>query len=108
KMILEQACDVDMISGEKRNAESEARITPVVTDLLYLGEMILDFAMSIAEQGMIEDVSDIRFDSNNLYIQSRRHHFEPIIEHISNETESFGDKYIIDENGMTHFEKAIQ
>jgi len=64
--------------------------------------------MPVAEQSMIEDVSDIRFDSHDLYVQSRRHHYEYIIEHIYNETERFSDKYIIDENGVFDFEQAVK
>lgn len=107
KMILEQGCTVKMITGEKRDENFRNRMSHILNDLLYLGEMIFRFTESIAEQAMVEDMTDITFDANNLYHLERRHHYEFVFEHITNELEKAKDDFIIDTNGHTDFKQAI-
>ncbi|MBO9561149.1 MAG: hypothetical protein J7621_00185 [Niastella sp.] len=108
KMVLEQGCLVDMLSGEKEDLIFRKRIEPIVDDLLYLGEMIYRFGESIAEQDMVEDISDITFDLDNLYIQQRRHHYESIFKYIVTETEKSKDEFVIDKNASEDFKIALQ
>jgi len=107
KMIIEQACYIDMVSGEKRDLEFKERIHPIINDLLFLGTMVFGVSESIAEQEMIEDATDIAFDKNNLYVFRRRHHYEFIFNHIGDKLESDNPEYIIDKNGDTDFKKAV-
>jgi len=107
KMIIEQVCYVDMIKGEKRNLKFKERIHPIINDLLFLGKMLIDVSESIALQGMIEDATDVTFDKNDLYVFSRRHHYEFIFGQIKHKFENENSEYIIDENGRTDFIKAV-
>lgn len=108
KMILEQACSIQMVAGEKRDRNFIRRISPVMNNLLYLGHMIGCITESISEQAMVEDISDISFDENDLFVQSRRHHYEAVIEKISGDMESMTDNFIIDQNASEDFKIAIQ
>lgn len=107
KMIIEQGCYVDMFNGEKRDLKFKERIYPIINDLLFLGKMLIGVSESIAEQGMIEDAIDISFDKNNLYVFSRRHHYEFIFKHIGHTQENENPVYIIDDNGRVDFKKAV-
>jgi len=107
KMILEQGCVVEMVTGEKRNELFKKRSFEVLNNLLFLGEMIYRFGESIAEQKMVEDITDITFDSHNLYHLERRHHYESIFAHITKELEKTKDDFIIDPAGETDFKDAV-
>lgn len=107
KMIIEQGCNVDMFNTEKRDQKFYERIHPIINDLLFLGEMLIGVYESIAEQEMIEDATDILFDKNNLYVFRRRHHYEFIFNHIGDKHENDNPQYIIDDNGITDFKKAV-
>jgi hypothetical protein len=108
KMILEQGCLINMVSGEKEDADFRKRISLLMDDLLYLGQMIYEFGESVAEQDMIEDISDITFDANDLYLQRRRHHYDFIFEHIAKEAEKSRDEFVIDKNALADFNTALQ
>lgn len=108
KFILEMGCEVQMISGEKADKEFKKRIDPKLDDLLFLGDMILMCVSIYAEQGMIEDVGEVTFDNDNLYVFSRRHHYELIFEHIYKELGSQLTKSIVDENGVDDLKNAIE
>ena len=101
KMIIEQGWCIDMVNGEKRNLKLKDRIHPIINELLFIGKMLIGISESIAEQGMIEDPTDISFDKNNLYVFSRRHHYEFIFIHIGYKQENENPEYIIDENGSS-------
>ena len=107
KMIIEQGCYIDMYNGEKRDLKFKDRIHPIINDLLFLGKMLIGVSESIAEQEMIEDATDVSFDKNNLYVFSRRHHYEFIFNHIGHKQENENPNYIIDDNGSTDFKKAV-
>jgi hypothetical protein len=107
KMILEQGCALEMLSGEKRDEAFKKRSFEILNDLFFLGEMIYRFSESIAEQKMVEDITDISFDSNNLYHLERRHHYECIFHHITNELEKTKDDFVIDAAGEADFKNAV-
>jgi len=107
KMIIEQGCYVEMFTGEKRDLKFKERIHPIVNDLLFLGKMLISVSESIAEQEMIEDATDVSFDRNNLYVFSRRHHYEFIFDHIWQKQEKEYPQSINDPNGSTDFKKAV-
>jgi len=107
KMILEHGCLVDMVAGEVKDTQFVKRMEPVIDELLYLGAMIYSFAESIAEQDMVEDITDISFDDHGLYLQSRRHHYEDAVNIIATETEKIRDEFVLDENATTDYVNAV-
>ena len=108
KFILEMGCDVPMVTGEATDKKFRERMEPILHDLLFLGEMILMCVDLYAEQTMIDDVTDIAFDKEGLYVFSRRHHYEFIFEHIIKELGSHLTKSVVDENGLEHFKDALE
>jgi hypothetical protein len=108
KFILETGCEIQLVTGEKMDKNFRNRIEPILHDLLFLGEMILMCVDLYAEQTMIEDVADVSFDKNGLYVFSRRHHYEVIFEHIIKELGSHITKAIVDENGFDDFKTSLQ
>ncbi|HMS40287.1 MAG TPA: hypothetical protein PKE69_08680, partial [Pyrinomonadaceae bacterium] len=57
--------------------------------------------------GKLEVRRVISFDKNDLYVFSRRHHYEFIFNHIGHKQEKENPEYIIDDNGSTDFKKAV-
>jgi hypothetical protein len=108
KMILEKGCDVDMQRGEKRDPSFIRRIQPVLNDLLYLGEMIIDFTESFAEFSMVEGISQVTFDEHDLYKQVREPYFDHVFDNISKDLERMREDYIIDPSGFADFKAAVQ
>lgn len=108
KMIIEQGCRVEMVTGEKYDENFLKRIHPILNDLLFLGEMLYAISESLAEQTMVEDSIDISFDKNDLYVISRRHHYEFIFSHIWKMQESDTPDYVMDKKGSVDFRKAVQ
>ncbi len=107
KYILEVGCDVKMKTGEKMNNHFKKRLEPILNDLLYLGTQIFDFAESLAEQEIIEDVTDISFTKENLYKLSRRHHYEVVFKHMRKEVSTHLYDSIVDQNGSKDFDGAL-
>lgn len=106
-MIIEQACAVEMVKGEKRDQQFRVRIEPIIDDLLFLGEMLIGVSESLAEQQLIEDVIEVSFDQKNLYTLSRKHHYEFIFSHIANKQETEDPDYVIDQNAGVDFRVAM-
>jgi hypothetical protein len=107
KFILETGCDVQM-KVVKPTSSDRSRIERMLDDLLFLGEMILMCVSIYAEQGMIEDVGELTFDKNNLYVFSRRHHYNSIFDHILEKWGYNMEKVIVDDIGMNGFFTAIE
>lgn len=108
KFILEMGCEVPMVTGERADKKFRERMEPVLHDLLFLGEMILMCVDLYAEQTMIDDVTDISFDKDGLYVFSRRHHYEFIFEHIIKELGSHLTKSVVDDKGLEDFKEALE
>ena len=107
KYILEMGCDVQMVTGEEADGKFRRRMEPILNDLLFLGEMIIMCVEMFAEQTMVDDVGEISFDKDDLYVFSRRHHYETIIEHIKKVTGSHLTKTVVDDNGLEDLKKAL-
>lgn len=107
KMIIEQGCCVDLISGEKANTQFKNRIDGIINDLLFLGSMIILCAESISEQTMIEDCMEIDFDENGLYKYRRKYHYNFVFQHLGVKHENEDPEYIIDNKGYFDFKDAI-
>lgn len=110
KFILETGCEVKMINGELIDEKFKNRFESKLNELLFLGEMILTCVGLYAEQGMVEDLAEVTFDEDNLYVFSRRHHYEFIIKHITQELGSQLTKAVLDDTelaGLIDLKKAI-
>lgn len=108
KMLLEKGCDIDMQRGEKRDSSFIRRIQPILNDLLYFGEMILDFTESFAEFSMVEDISQVTSDENDLYKQVREPHLDHVFHRISQDIDRMPERYVIDPTGSEDFKAAVQ
>jgi len=108
KLILEKGCDIDMQRGEKRDPDFIRRIQPVLNDLLHLGEMIYHFTESYAEYSMVEGISQLTFDENDLYQLVREPYLDHVFHHISKDLDRRGEEYVIDPTGSEDFKAAVQ
>lgn len=108
KYILEMGCEVPMIAGEGSGADCRKRIEPKLNDCLVLGELMMMFGDLYAEQNMIEDVVNISFNENELFVFSRNHHYEFIFEHVGKEFRSQLSKSVYDETGLADLKNALQ
>lgn len=102
KFILETACEVDMYNGEIMDHTFKERFENKLNDLLFLGEMILTCVSLYAEQTMIEDVNEVRFE-DDLYVFSRKHHYDFIFQHISKESGGQLTKAVVDTSELAGF-----
>lgn len=100
KFILEMGCEVPMHNNEKMDGTFKKRFENKLNDLLYLGEMIMTCVSFYAEQTMIEDVADINFNKDNLFVFSRRHHYNFIFEHMSKELGGQLSKSVVDDTDL--------
>ncbi|GAL77106.1 hypothetical protein JCM19275_7 [Nonlabens ulvanivorans] len=110
KFILEMGCDVPMHNNEKMDGAFKKRFEEKLNDLLYLGEMIMTCVSFYSEQTMIEDVADISFDKDDLFVFSRRHHYNFIFEHMSKEFGGQLSKAVVDDTdlaGLNDLKKAL-
>lgn len=107
KFIIEMGCDVKMVSGEDTDGRYKKRVELLMDNLLFLGEMIMTCVDLYAEQRMIEDVAEITFDKNDLYVFSRRHHYDFIFSHISKNAGTQITKHIVDPSGFDDFKKFL-
>jgi len=108
KMILEKGCDIDMQRGEKRDPNFIRRIQPVLNDLLYLGQMIYHFTESFAEYSMVEGISQLTFDKQDLYQLVREPYLDHVFHHISQDLGRKSEEYVIDPTGSEDFKAAVE
>lgn len=107
KWIMETGCEVEMkIIDVKQGARQE--VEHWLDQLLFLGDMIMTCVTVYAEQGMIEDVGEIYFDKNDLYVFSRRHHYNMIFNHIIHESGNQYEKQVHDEDGIEDLQHALE
>ncbi len=99
KYILEMGCEVKMHNQEASTLALKTRIEKKLNDLLFLGEMILTCVSLYAEQTMIEDINEIRFE-DDLYIFSRKHHYDFIFQHIRQEFGGQLTKAVVDKTEL--------
>jgi hypothetical protein len=107
KYILEAGCAVKMVTRRPPEGERQ-RIEKVLDDLLFLGDMIMTCVSIYAEQGMIEDVGDIYFDKNDLYVFTRRHHYDQIFQFINSDTGGQVEKIVVDMEGFNDLSAALK
>lgn len=102
KFILEMGCEVKMHNQESTNLALKSRIEKKLNDLLFLGEIILTCVSLYAEQTMIDDANEIRFE-DDLYIFSRKHHYDFVFQHIKQEFGGQLTKAVVDETDLAGF-----
>ena len=110
KYILEIGCEVKMHNKESTDSALKARIESKLNDLLFLGDMILTCVSLYAEQTMIEDVNEVQFE-HDLYIFTRKHHYDLIFQHIKDEFGGQLTKAVVDETelaGLVDLKKALK
>ncbi len=107
KMILEQACSLQLHKSTLPNKEFKPILFTTISELLILGEKIYDCSASYAEHSLIEDPNNISFDENDLYILSRRHHYEDGFRKIVNMEQWGVNNWVIDPNGEMDFDKIL-
>ncbi len=102
KFILEMGCEVKMHSDESWSSSLNTKFKITLNELLYLGEMILTCVGLYAEQTMIEDANEVKFE-NDLYIFSRKHHYNIIFQHILKEFDGQLTKAVVDTTELAGF-----
>ncbi|MDP9955041.1 hypothetical protein J2X97_000678 [Epilithonimonas hungarica] len=110
KYILEMGCEVKMHNQEASTKALKTRIENKLNDLLFLGEMILTCVSLYAEQTMIEDINEIRFE-DDLYVFSRKHHYDFIFQHIKQEFGGQLTKAVVDKTeyaGLADLKQALK
>lgn len=107
KFILELACEIPM-RIIKPTMDDRKRVEKTLDELLFLGDMILSCASLYAERSMIEDVAEVNFDNNGLYVFSRRHHYNHIFDYINELYGYFIEKSAGDESGIQDLFKAFE
>ncbi|CAM4412363.1 hypothetical protein SAMN06265348_1201 [Pedobacter westerhofensis] len=107
KWIMETGCEVEMKIVDMK-PDSRQKVERWLDQLLFLGDMMMTCVTVYAEQGMIEDVGELYFDENDLYVFSRRHHYNMIFNHIIQESGNQYEKQVYDENGIEDLQSAIE
>lgn len=110
KFILEMGCEVMMHNKEASNSALKARIESKLNDLLFLGDMIFTCVSLYAEQTMIEDVNELRFE-DDLYVFARKHHYDLIFQHIKDEFGGQLTKAVVDQTelaGLVDLKEALK
>lgn len=108
KWILEQACDIKLHNEEKHDDKFLDRAKSKLNELVFLGEMIFYDANMYAEQDMIEDVVEVKFDKQNQYVFCHKHHYDFIIEKIQESQGIHSFKHVVDEKAMDDLKSAIE
>ena len=108
KVILEQACEIELQTIEYSKEQIESEVKTKLNDLLFLGEMMYSLVSYYAEQDMIDDAVEIIFDEDEEYIFQRKHHYGQIFSHISEKWGSHLYKTVVDENAMTDMYDAFE
>jgi len=108
KWILEQACDIKLHNEEKQDEKFLERAKKKLNDLVFLGDMIFYDANMYAEQDMIEDVVEMKFDENNFYVFSHKHHYDFVIDKIINSNGFRAVKHVVDDDAIEDLKVAIE
>ncbi|MBN2603995.1 MAG: hypothetical protein JXA91_07690 [Candidatus Thermoplasmatota archaeon] len=95
KCILECACDVNLIT-ETPKLELEAYF-PLLNDLLFIGEMMFTVSVLFAENSMMKDSIDIKFDSEELLQFTRKPHYNSVFKFIKDITNTHYDSVTNDQ-----------
>ena len=107
KFILEMGCDVQMCSGEKTGQLFNDRIDPILDELLFIGEMIMECVSIYAEQAMIDDVTNVIFDEQGIFYFKRKHQYDLIFGYIIKELGAYFTKTVVDAEGVNHLKTAL-
>jgi hypothetical protein len=107
KWTLEQACDIDMNSDEPLDEEYKSRSLERLNELIFLGDMAFAFANMFAEQEMVEDIVEIIFEDDGMYVLQHKHHYDGVIQSINEIYGSQSIKHVVDETATEDLRDAI-
>lgn len=107
KFILEVGCEVPMVTKGKFDAAFKASAEETLNHLMFIGDMILSCVELFAEQGMIDDLAQVTFKKGDLYVFSRKHHYNFIFQHLNEVFEGQLKKTVVDSNAMDHLKQAL-
>lgn len=108
KWILEQACDINLHNQETHDQSFIDRAKRKLNELVFLGDMIFSNANLYAEQDIIEDVVEVKFDKQDLYVFSHKHHYDFIIQKIQKSNGIHSIKHVVDELAIEDLKVAIE
>lgn len=109
KLCLEQACDIPLMRNINfPTAEFLKSKELIIEDLLYLGNFLYEFSDLLAQQHMIEDCVDLKFNDKELFYFDYKHHYGYIIESTLSEINSHLEDAIIGHNDFEDFKTAIE
>lgn len=107
KFILEVGCEVPMKTGGEFDAAFKTKTENNLNHLMFIGDMILTCVELFAEQGMIDDLVEVKFTKDDLYVFSRRHHYNFIFEHLNNVFAGQIKKTIVDNKALDDLKAAL-
>lgn len=108
KLILEEVCNVNLVSSKSYGHEIIPRIAPIIEDLLFLGDGIYRITALIAEQYMVEDSIEILFDQENKYVFKRKDYYDQLFGYFEREYYEHLNHSIIDNKGLNDFKDALK
>lgn len=105
KLLLEEACELELEAGE---SVKDARIRCITNfeELILLSEKIITTSHLMSSQHLIEDAVEVFFNEDDLYITDYKHNYNEIIEKINNDIPSHLGKAIIDNSAINDFHTA--
>lgn len=108
KWILEQACDIALHNQEIHDDKFVKRAKEKLNELYFLGRMIFTDATLYAEQDMIEDVAEVKFDKDNYYTFDHKHHYDFIIQKITENNSIHAIKHVVDKSPVEDLKQIIE
>nr|WP_315171354.1 hypothetical protein [uncultured Flavobacterium sp.] len=103
KLCLEQACDINLVSGEPSSIEYLKGKENVIDELLYLGDFIFACSNLLAEQQLIEDCVDLKFTPENQFYFDHKHHYGFLISELIDSFKEHVDMAVTGNNDLNDF-----
>ena len=108
KLILEQACDLDLVSGETLDVNCRNRVQPIIEDLLYLGDFAYALSNLISDQELQGDCRDLLWTKEEQYYYDFKHHYGFLNEELMTGHKNHMDRAIVREGTFERFTIAIK
>lgn len=108
KLCLEQGCDIPLKSGTIITPKYIELKEDSIMDLLYLGNFSYMFSNLLANQHLIEDCVDLKFNEFDLFYFDHKHHYGLIVDEILKTIPNHLSKAVVDKGVFNEFVKAIK
>lgn len=108
KLILEQACDIPLVSGMKASLEYMKSKESLIDELLYLGDLIFSFSNLLTAQDMIEDCVELKFTPDNLFYFNFKHQYGHVISELDKSYNDHLAKAVTGKDSLEDFIVAIK